>query len=63
MAVFQHGHLLETVGVLLDLEVNLYVCAPVFAMSFMNLIYSEESFFDDLNVLVIEVLKLYQSME
>ena len=63
MAVLQHGHLLETVGVVLDLEVNFYLCAPVFAMSIMNLIYREKSIFEDLNDVVIAVLKLSQSME
>jgi hypothetical protein len=38
MAVLQHGHLLETVVVVLDLEVTFSFCAPVFAMSIMNLI-------------------------
>jgi hypothetical protein len=38
MAVLQQGHLLEAVGMVLDLEVNLYFCAPVFAMSIMNFI-------------------------
>jgi hypothetical protein len=38
MAVLQHGHLFETVGLVLDLEVNFSFCAPVFAMSIMNLI-------------------------
>ena len=38
MDVLQHGHLLETVGIVLDLDVNFYFCAPVFAMSIINLI-------------------------
>ena len=37
MAVLQHGHLLETVGAVLDLDVNFSFCALVFAMSIMNL--------------------------
>ena len=37
-AVFQHGHLLETVGMVLDLEVKFSFCAPVFDMSIINLI-------------------------
>ena len=63
MDVLQHGHLLETVGVVLDLEVNFSFCAPVFAMSIMNFIYHEKSVFEDLKILVIAVSKLSQSMD
>ena len=63
MAVLQYGHLLDTVGVVLDLEVNSSFWAPVFAMSIMNLIYRENSVFEDLNTAVISVSKLSQSME
>ena len=38
MAVLQHRHLFATVGAVLDLKVNFFFCAPVFAMSIMNLI-------------------------
>ena len=37
MAVLQQGQLLEAVGVVLDLDVNFSFCAPVFAMSIINL--------------------------
>ena len=37
MAVLQHGQLLETVGASLDLDVKFSFCAPVFAMSIINL--------------------------
>ena len=37
MAVLQHGHLFEAVGAVLDLDVNFSFCAPVFAMSIINL--------------------------
>ena len=37
MAVLQHGHLFEMVGAVLDLDVIFSFCAPVFAMSIMNL--------------------------
>ena len=37
MAVLHHRHLLETVGAVLDLDMNFYFCAPVFAMSIINL--------------------------
>ena len=38
MAVLQHGHLFETVGAVPDLDVHFSFCAPVFAMSIINLI-------------------------
>ena len=63
MAVLQHGHLFETVGSVLDLDVNVSFYAPVFAMSIINLMSREKSVFDDLKVLVIAVSKLSQSME
>ena len=37
IVVLQHGHLFETVGAVLDLDVNFSFCAPVFVMSIMNL--------------------------
>jgi hypothetical protein len=38
MAVLQQGHLFETVvGAVLDLDVQISFCAPVFAMSIINL--------------------------
>ena len=37
IALLQHGHLFVTVGAVLDLDVNFCFCAPVFAMSIMNL--------------------------
>ena len=36
MAVLHHGHLFETVGAVLDLDVNFSFCAPVFAMSIIH---------------------------
>ena len=62
MAVLQHGHLLETVGVVLDLEVNFSFWVSVFAMLIMNLIYHEKYVFNDLNILVRSVSKFSQSM-
>ena len=55
MAVLNHGHLLDTIGVMFDLEVHFSFGAPVFAMLIMNLIYCEKSVFEDLNILVIAV--------
>ena len=55
MAVLQHGHLLDTVGVVLDLVANCPFWAPVSAMSIMNLIYREKSVFKALNNVVIVV--------
>ena len=37
IAVLQHGHLFETVGTVLDLDVSFSFCVPVFAMSIINL--------------------------
>ena len=63
MDVLQHRHLLETVGMVLDLEVNVSFCAPMFTMSITNLIYREKSVWDDLNVLVRAVSKLFHSTD
>ena len=63
MAVLHHGYVLETVGMVLDLEDTFSFCAPVFAISIMNLIYREKSVFDDLKILVIAVSKLSQLMD
>ena len=63
MDVLQHGHFLETVGVVLDLEVNFSFCARVFSMSIINFICHEKSVFNDLKILVIAVSKLSQSMD
>ena len=63
MAVLQHGHLLDTVGVVLDLEVNISFWEPVFSMSIMNLIYREKSVFEALNTVVIAVSNFSRSME
>ena len=36
MAVLQHGHLFETVGAVLDFDVHVSFCAPVFAIDWEN---------------------------
>ena len=52
MDVLQHGHLLDKVGVVLDLEVIFSFWTSV-SMLIMNLIYREKSVFEDKNTVVI----------